>query len=221
MNWIISHRDCGFLMVAFRSAKIAVGIADLPVQNTTIGGLVFNEQQPRRGHSRNGISLIETVACVAIVASMATAIVGLMQNSVRVAASSRTTSGAPAEARKALRELSDRLQAWDQADGIVSINGRTIRTNSNTYRFGRQTSQTGSGADLILQDDAGNQTTCVLGSFVDLEFIPLPSGNNPVGVEIRLNLKKSDDEAAGLRPDDRDAEIRTRVCFPPQLRVKP
>lgn len=170
---------------------------------------------------RSGLSLIETVACVAIVASMATSIVGLMQNSARVAASARRTSGAAAQGRQTLRELIDRFQAWDHTGGITSVNGRTIRSDTRTYQFVKESSKTGVGSDLILKDDLGNQTTCVLGSFVDLQINAIPRNANPTGVELRLRLRKTGDEAAGLRPEDREADLKTAICFPPQLRVQP
>ncbi|TWT92277.1 hypothetical protein [Neorhodopirellula pilleata] len=170
---------------------------------------------------RSGLSLIETVACVAIVASMATSIVGLMQNSARVAASARMTSGAVAQGRQSLRELADRFQTWDQIGGITSINGRTIQSGARVYQFVKQSSQTGVGSDLILRDDLGNETTCVLGSFVDIQLNPIPGNTSPSGVEIRLRLKRTDDEAASLRPDDREADLKTAVCFPPQMRAQP
>jgi len=170
---------------------------------------------------RSGLSLIETVACVAIVASMSTSIVGLIQNSARVAASARTTSGAAAQGRQTLRELTDRFQTWDQTGGITSINGRTIRSGPRTYRFVKESSKTGVGSDLILRDDLGNETTVVLGSFVDLELNAIPGRTDPIGVRLRLRLKKTGDEAAELRPGDREADLKTAICFPPQLRTRP
>ena len=182
----------------------------------------FGVTAPRCGvvGSRAGISLIETVACVAIVAAMSTAIVGVMQTSARVAAASRTSVGAPAKARQALRELSDRIQAWDRADGISFANGSTIRSGARTYRFSTRSSTTGEGRDLILQDDLGTETVCVLGDLVGFELTPMPDRNFPDGVELRLRLQIEGDEATQLRPGQLEADIRTRVCFPPQLRVK-
>lgn len=170
--------------------------------------------------SRAGISLIETVACVAIVASMSVAIVSVMQTSARVAAASRTAVGAPAKARQALRDLSDRMQAWDRADGIRLISGSTIRSGARSYRFFSRPSATGEGRDLILEDDLGTETVCVLGDLAAFKLEPIPGRDFPNGVELYLRLRIDGEEAEQLRPHEREAEIQTRVCFPPQLRVK-
>lgn len=175
----------------------------------------------QRANTRAGISLIETVACVAIVASMSTAIVGIMQSSTKVVAASRTSVGAPAKARQVLRELSDRMQGWDRTEGINLVSGSAVRTGTRTYRFVQRASVTRTGRDLVLQDDLGNETVCVLGDLVDFRIEPIPDRNLPNGVEMRLRLKKNDEEAAALRPNEREADIQTRVCFPPQLRAKP
>lgn len=170
--------------------------------------------------SRTGISLIETVACVAIVASMSTAIVSVMRTSARVASASRTSVGAPAKARQVLRELSDRMQAWDQASGISAVSGSTIQSGARSYRFSSRPSVTGEGRDLILRDDLGTETVCILGDLVGFELTPVPDRNLPDGVELRLRLKINGEDAARLRPNEREADMQTRVCFPPQLRVK-
>src|SRR6056297_1743027 len=112
----------------------------------------------RRRSTHRGISLIETIACVAIVATMATSIVGVMQNSVRVASASRGELGAPAQARQALRLLSDRMRRWDETDGITHARGSVVQAGPHRYSFRRVASATGSGHDLTLVDELGNET---------------------------------------------------------------
>ncbi|WP_404309785.1 type II secretion system protein [Neorhodopirellula lusitana] len=175
-----------------------------------------------RRHFRRGISLLETVACVAIVATMSTAIVGVMQNSTRVATASRGAVGAPAQARQALRQISDQLHQWDQTDGIQLISGQTIVTGSQKYRYSKQvSSSTKGGYDLVLEDGNGNELVCVQGTLVDFKIDPIPSGTAPIGIEMRLRLKLNGVLADELRSGELEADVRTQVCFPAQLRAKP
>jgi type II secretory pathway pseudopilin PulG len=176
-------------------------------------------QPPRRLQCRSGISLIETIVCVAIVATMSTAIVGIMQNSVRFASASRLPNGSAAKSRQVLRHLSSQLQRWDESEGIESLNNSVVRTRSHTYRFVRRRSVTGIGRDLICQDEAGSETVFVLGELVEFEMTAIPGALNPNGIEMRLRLRNVGDEANQYILDNREAEIRTHVCFPPQLRA--
>ena len=180
----------------------------------------FKSPNKNSFRSRAGISLIETVACVTIVAAMSTAIVSVMQTSARVASASRTAVGAPAKARQVLRELSDRIQTWDRASAISFANSYAIQNGARTYKFYSKSSATGEGLDLMLQDDLGTETVCVLGDLVSFDITPIPDRNFPKGVELRLRLKIDGDEASLLRPSQLEADIRTSVVFPPQLRAK-
>jgi type II secretory pathway pseudopilin PulG len=170
---------------------------------------------------RRGVTLIETVACVVIVSTMAVSIIGVMQGSVRIATASRTAVGAPAEARQTLRLLADRFRALHETEGIVAIHAQSLNGGTHAYKFDARKSSSGNGTDLFLVDDSGTETLCVSSSLSDFRMAPIFLGTTLIGVELQLELQKTSADAATLRPNDRQAKMVNQVCFPPFLKAGP
>lgn len=168
---------------------------------------------------RNAVTLVETVACVVIVSIMATSIIGVMQGSIRVAMASRSSIGAPAEARQTLRFISDRFRAMHETEGVLQVNASTVQCSNDVYRFESRKSLSGVGNDLFLIDDSGNETVCVNGSLASFGMQPILLGTQMIGVELQLALSKPSADAETLRPRDRSVKMATQVCFPPSMRA--
>ncbi|MCC9644611.1 hypothetical protein LOC71_20245 [Rhodopirellula sp. JC740] len=173
-------------------------------------------------HRHRGVSLIETIACVAIVATLATSMVGMMRGSARVSAISQGHEGAPAEARQALRFVGQKIRDLTSGgQSVVSVRNRDFQLDDGLsvrrVRFEIRRSSDGVNRSLVMVDPLFGETVCLDGAIRTFNMNELIVAGQRVGIEMTVQMQASADRAAELRPDQRNAEVTTVVCLSPQL----
>ncbi|WP_051156610.1 hypothetical protein [Rhodopirellula baltica] len=179
-------------------------------------------RQPTLSSKRNGVSLIEAIACVAIVGTLATSMVGMMRGSARVTAISQGNEGAAAEGRQALRFLSEQIREMTSSGlSIVSVGNRDIRVddglNLRRIRFEIRRASDGVDRSLVMVDPLLGETVCLGNSVRDFDMNEIIVTGRRVGIAMTLQLQTTSDRAGELRPDQDSAEMTTVVCLSPQL----
>lgn len=179
-----------------------------------------------RSHSsslkRSGVSLIESIACLAIVGSLATSMVGMMRGSARVTAIAHGNEAAAAEGRQALRFLSQQIREMPRSGlSIVSIGNRDIQVddglNQRRIRFEIRRASDGVDRSLVMVDPVLGETICLGSSARDFDLNEIIIAGRRVGIEITLQLQTTSDRSGELRPGQDSAEMTTVVCLSPQL----
>ncbi|MEM1226362.1 MAG: hypothetical protein AAGJ40_11735 [Planctomycetota bacterium] len=167
--------------------------------------------------SRCGISLIETIACMAIVGSISTGVVSIMRNSARMAAHTDAGSGAPALARGTLRAISEQVRRMDIASTQPLRSSELRLTNGGVHRFSIRAGQSAQGGrDLVSIDPSGLETVWVSASARRFDITRLDANGDIAGLRIRLELRLIGDEAARQRPEATLADVTTTICLTPQ-----
>ncbi|MEM9364892.1 MAG: hypothetical protein AAGD07_02775 [Planctomycetota bacterium] len=170
---------------------------------------------------RSGVSLIETIACVVIVAALSSSLVAAMRSTQRSAALAAGESGAHAQGRAVLRRIAQRAQSWSRGGGVDIVNVRSNRwdlSDGSNETFRLQNAASGTGRDLVLIQNDGQQLVLVENNAVRFLMQPRQVGGNLVGMDVQLQIRESDTlSASRLQPSSADATITTTVCFSPQL----
>jgi hypothetical protein len=171
---------------------------------------------------RAGVSLIETIACVVIVGTLATSMVGMMRGSARVTAISLGHEGVSAQGRKALRFVSGRMRDLSNSGlSITSVRSSDFvvsdGVNSRRIRFEVRRASDGVNRSLVMVDPSLGETVCLESSVQSFAMNEIDVAGGLVGVQLSLQLQASAERAAELRPDHRTAEMTTVLCLSPQL----
>ncbi|MEO9596032.1 hypothetical protein [Rhodopirellula bahusiensis] len=168
------------------------------------------------------MSLIEAIACVAIVGTLATSMVGMMRGSARVTAIAQGNEGAAAEGRQALRFLSERVREMTSTGlSIVSVGNRDIQVDDGLsvrrVRFEVRRASDGVDRSLVMVDPLLGETVCQGSSVRNFDMNEVIVAGRRVGIEMTLQLQTTSDRSQQLRPDQDTAEMATVVCLSPQL----
>ncbi|KLU03946.1 putative transmembrane protein [Rhodopirellula islandica] len=168
------------------------------------------------------MSLIETIACVVIVGTLATSMVGMMRGSARVTAISLGHEGVSAQGRKALRFVSGRLRDMSNSgQTITSVRSSDVVVsdglNTRRIRFEVRRAPDGENRSLVMVDPLLGETVCLESSVGSFAMNEILVDGRLAGIQLSMQLQASDDRAAELRPDHRTAEMTTVLCLSPQL----